>query len=126
MGVVTRGASPLLSGSSNVGSRSSGTPFREPTKSLRWEGLKYMTGARYTMATIHMTKLGRRAQTVVPAALRRKYKLREGDRLEWEDSGDALVVRPRRRMTLDDMTGMIAVGGDAVRDKRRVARGELP
>jgi bifunctional DNA-binding transcriptional regulator/antitoxin component of YhaV-PrlF toxin-antitoxin module len=73
-----------------------------------------------------MTKLGRRAQTVVPAKLRRKHRLKEGDRLVWEETAEGFLVRPRKRMSLDDLTGLIAVGGDAVKDKRRVARGELP
>ena len=73
-----------------------------------------------------MTRLGRRAQTVVPAELRRRLKLGEGDRLIWELVADGLLVRPRRRMTLDDITGMISHGGDAVRDKKRAQRGEIP
>jgi bifunctional DNA-binding transcriptional regulator/antitoxin component of YhaV-PrlF toxin-antitoxin module len=40
------------------------------------------------------TLLSIRGQTVVPAELRRKYQLREGDRLVWLDDGGTLRVIP--------------------------------
>ncbi|MBI4213362.1 MAG: AbrB/MazE/SpoVT family DNA-binding domain-containing protein [Chloroflexi bacterium] len=40
------------------------------------------------------TTLTQRGQTVVPAELRRRYGLREGDQLEWVDTGNGLRVIP--------------------------------
>jgi bifunctional DNA-binding transcriptional regulator/antitoxin component of YhaV-PrlF toxin-antitoxin module len=74
----------------------------------------------------YRTKVGRSSQTVVPAPLRRKHKIRSGDQLEWEETSDGFLVRPRRRWTLRGAKGVLALGGDAVKDKRRAARGEIP
>lgn len=40
------------------------------------------------------TLVTRRGQTVVPAALRRKYGIEEGDRLVWLDEGRTIRVVP--------------------------------
>jgi AbrB family looped-hinge helix DNA binding protein len=40
------------------------------------------------------TTLTKRAQTVVPAALRERYGIKAGDFLEWIDDGRVLTVIP--------------------------------
>ena len=40
------------------------------------------------------TKVTKRAQTVVPAALRERYGIQEGDQLEWFDDGEVIKVVP--------------------------------
>ncbi len=70
------------------------------------------------------SKVSKGYLTVVPKDVRRATQVREGDILEWSLEGDKIVVRPRRRRTLDDITGLIAQGGDAVAAKRRAQRGE--
>jgi AbrB family looped-hinge helix DNA binding protein len=40
------------------------------------------------------TLVTRRGQTVVPAAIRRRYKIQEGDRLVWIDDGRTIRVVP--------------------------------
>ncbi|MBM2813047.1 MAG: SpoVT/AbrB protein [Chloroflexi bacterium] len=40
------------------------------------------------------TTVSQRGQTVIPAALRRRYGLREGDRIDWIDTGSGLKVIP--------------------------------
>jgi len=70
------------------------------------------------------SKVSKGYLTVVPKEVRKASQVREGDILEWSLEGDKIVVRPRRRRTLDDITGLIAHGGDAVSSKRTAQRGE--
>jgi len=74
---------------------------------------------------ISKTKVSTGNLTVVPRDVRRTLGVRPGDVLEWTVVGGKAVIRPRKRRTLDDITAMISVGGDAVKDKKRAQRGEL-
>lgn len=56
------------------------------------------------------TKVTQRGQTVVPAALRARYGIEEGDRLEWIDDGEVIKV--------------IRVPADSITALRGTARGE--
>lgn len=56
------------------------------------------------------TTISKRGQTVVPAVLRRKHKIKEGDRLVWINDGETIKVVP--------------VSGDAARTLKGIARGE--
>lgn len=40
------------------------------------------------------TAVTRRGQTVIPAAIRRRYGIKEGDRLVWLDDGSTIRVVP--------------------------------
>ncbi len=40
------------------------------------------------------TTISRRWQTVIPAAIRRRHNIREGDTLEWIDDGETIRVVP--------------------------------
>lgn len=72
------------------------------------------------------TKISKGFQTVVPRDIRKKLDLVPGDSIIWEQRSDGtVVVRPRKRKSLDDVMGMISVGGDAVSDKKKVRRGEF-
>jgi AbrB family looped-hinge helix DNA binding protein len=71
------------------------------------------------------TRISKGFQTVVPKEIRAKFGLRPGDSLLWEAKGEVAVVRPRKKKTLKDITGIIAVGGDAVVSKKKAQRGEL-
>jgi AbrB family looped-hinge helix DNA binding protein len=62
-------------------------------------------------------------QTVVPSRVRKQYEVEPGDVLEWEVKGDTIIIKVRKKVTMDDIKGLISVGGDAVRDKRKVQRG---
>jgi AbrB family looped-hinge helix DNA binding protein len=67
---------------------------------------------------------------IIPKVLREKLGLRAGDLLEVEVRGGDLVLHPIpiRRLTLqgvkaaslDKLTGLIRLGGDAVKDKKRL------
>jgi AbrB family looped-hinge helix DNA binding protein len=69
------------------------------------------------------TKVSKGYLTVVPKEVREATKILEGDLLEWSIEEDKIIVRPRRKRTVDDITGLISHGGDAVKSKRRVQRG---
>lgn len=52
------------------------------------------------------TTLSRRGQTVVPAALRRRYGIVEGTQLEWLDTGAGLKVVPVPRDPIAALRGI--------------------
>jgi len=54
--------------------------------------------------------VSKRWQTVIPAAIRRRHKIREGDMLEWIDDGETIRVVP--------------ITSDPVRALRGRAKGE--
>jgi len=56
------------------------------------------------------TTISKRGQTVVPAVLRKKHRIEEGDRLVWIDDGVTIKV--------------VHVSGDAVGSLKGIARGE--
>lgn len=71
------------------------------------------------------TKISKGFQTVVPKEIRKKLGLVPGDSITWEEKRDGtVVVKPKKKKSLDDVVGIIAVGGDAVADKKRVRQGE--
>ena len=82
-----------------------------------------MTESLSEIDMLSKSKVSKGFLTVVPKEVRRASQVQEGDILEWSVEGDKIVVRPRRRRTLDDITGLIAHGGDAVASKRRAQRG---
>lgn len=56
------------------------------------------------------TTLSRRGQTVIPAAIRKRHHIKEGDRLVWIDDGETLKIIP--------------LPGDPVRALKGIAEGE--
>jgi bifunctional DNA-binding transcriptional regulator/antitoxin component of YhaV-PrlF toxin-antitoxin module len=75
---------------------------------------------------ISNTRVSKGNLTVVPEHVRRTLGVRPGDVLEWTVEGGKAVIKPRKRRTVEDITAIISVGGDAVRDKKRGQRGEEP
>ena len=60
---------------------------------------------------------------MVPKEIRKKFELVPGDSITWEEKRDGtVVVKPKKRTSLDDVVGMIAVGGDAVADRPRTPK----
>jgi AbrB family looped-hinge helix DNA binding protein len=56
------------------------------------------------------TTISKRGQTVVPAAIRKRHRILDGDRLAWLDDGDTIKVVP--------------IPADPVRALKGIARGE--
>lgn len=71
------------------------------------------------------TVVSSKYQTVVPSKVRKKYEVEPGDVLEWEVKRDMIIIKIRKKVTLDDIKGLISVGGDAVESKRKVQRGSV-
>jgi AbrB family looped-hinge helix DNA binding protein len=69
------------------------------------------------------TVVSSKYQTVVPSKVRKNYNVEPGDVLEWEVKGDTIIITVRKRVGVDDIKGLISVGGDAVASKRKVQRG---
>ncbi len=69
------------------------------------------------------TKVSSKYQTVVPSRLRRDYDIEPGDILEWEEAGEIIVIKVRKRVSLDDVVGFISAGGDAIKSKKRTQAG---
>ena len=69
------------------------------------------------------TKVSSKYQTVVPSKVRKNYDIEPGDILEWEEAGEAIIVKVRKRISLDDIVGLISVGGNAVKSKKKIQRG---
>ncbi len=56
------------------------------------------------------TTISKRGQTVVPAAIRKRHRILDGDRLAWIDDGETIKVVP--------------IPADPVRALKGIARGE--
>lgn len=56
------------------------------------------------------TTVTKRGQTVIPAAIRKRYRIQEGDRLVWLDDGQTIRIIP--------------VPADSIRALRGCGRGE--
>ena len=63
------------------------------------------------------SKVTAQGQISVPAEVRRKLGIGPGSVLEWEEEGDAVVVRKARRYTSEDIHRAIFPGGTPVSRK---------
>ena len=69
------------------------------------------------------TKISDGNSTVIPSAIRKRFGISPGDILEWKVEETDIRIIPRKKVGLDDIEGMINVGGDAVESKKRVQKG---
>ncbi|MBC2700495.1 MAG: AbrB/MazE/SpoVT family DNA-binding domain-containing protein [ANME-2 cluster archaeon] len=69
------------------------------------------------------TKVSKGYQTVVPSKIRKARNIIPGDILEWTDTKNGILVHPRKKRTLEDITGLIKSEGDAVEAKKKVQMG---
>lgn len=69
------------------------------------------------------TVISKGYQTVVPSKIRKIYKIKPGDVLEWRESENGILVQLRRKRTLKDIIGLVKGEGDAVESKKRIQKG---
>lgn len=70
------------------------------------------------------TKISDGYSTVLPAEIRKALDLAPGDILQWELEDGIIRIRPRKKMTLEGICGIISAGGDARKDKKKAQSGE--
>ncbi|HUW67286.1 MAG TPA: AbrB/MazE/SpoVT family DNA-binding domain-containing protein, partial [Candidatus Nanoarchaeia archaeon] len=66
------------------------------------------------------TKISKGYQTVIPSKIRKAYNIKPGDILDWTETEKGILVQPRKKRTLQDITGLIKTEGDAVESKKKV------
>ena len=69
------------------------------------------------------TKISNGYSTVLPAEIRKMLDLSPGDILQWDVEDGIITIRPRKKVTLEGICGIINSGGDAVKDKKNVQSG---
>ena len=75
------------------------------------------------MRILSETKISKGFQTVVPAILRKTYKIMPKDILEWTDTDDGILVHQRKKRTMDDIIGLVKTEGDSVESKKAIQKG---
>ncbi|KCZ70914.1 hypothetical protein ANME2D_02940 [Candidatus Methanoperedens nitroreducens] len=72
---------------------------------------------------LNETVISKGYQTVVPAKIRKNYKIMPGDILEWIETEKGILVQVRKRRTLKDIIGLVKAEGDAVESKKSIQMG---
>lgn len=70
------------------------------------------------------TKISEGYSTVLPAEIRKALNLTPGDILQWDVDDGIITIHPRKKVTLTGICGAINVGGDALKDKKKIQSGE--
>jgi len=70
------------------------------------------------------TKISEGYSTVLPAEIRKALDLNPGDMLQWDVENGLITIKPRKKMTLAGICGVISNGGNAVNDKKKIQSGE--
>ncbi|MDO8871839.1 MAG: AbrB/MazE/SpoVT family DNA-binding domain-containing protein [Methanoregula sp.] len=70
------------------------------------------------------TKISEGYSTVLPAEIRKALDLNPGDVLQWDVEDGLITIKPRKKMTLTGICGVISNGGNAVNDKKKIQSGE--
>lgn len=66
------------------------------------------------------TRVSKGYLTVVPSEVRKAIGVRPGDRLQWHLENGNLMIKIRKKASIEDIVGLISHGGDAVRSKKVV------
>jgi len=72
---------------------------------------------------VEETKVSKNYKTVVPSAIRKVHNIIPGDILEWTGTDNGILMRPKKKRTLQDIKGLVKSNGDAVESKRKVQKG---
>ena len=66
------------------------------------------------------TKISNGNSTVIPSEIRHELDISPGDILIWHVKKDKIIVEHRKKITIDEITGIINEGGDALKSKKKV------
>ncbi len=69
------------------------------------------------------TKISNSNSTSIPSLIRHKFEISPGDILLWDIKKDKIILEHRKKITLNDIDGIISVGGDAVKSKKKSQSG---
>jgi len=71
------------------------------------------------------TKISKDFKTLIPIEIRKRFKVRPGDIMEWKSTKDGAEVKFRKKVTFEDICGVVdGPETDAVELKKKVQRGE--
>ena len=70
------------------------------------------------------TKISNGNSTVIPSEIRHRLDISPGDLLIWDIIQDKILVEHRKKLTLDDVMGIVSKGGDAVAAKKKIQSGK--
>jgi AbrB family looped-hinge helix DNA binding protein len=70
------------------------------------------------------TKISDGYSTVIPAEIRKALDLTQGDILQWDVDDGIITIHPRKKLTLAGICGIVNIGGDALKDKKKIQSGE--
>jgi AbrB family looped-hinge helix DNA binding protein len=70
------------------------------------------------------TKISEGYSTVLPAEIRKTLDLTPGDILQWDVDDGIITIQPRKKVTLTGICGVFNVGGDALKDKKKIQSGK--
>ena len=73
---------------------------------------------------VSQTKISEGYSTILPAEIRKALNLTPGDILIWDINDGTISIKPRKKVTLSGICGVISSGGDAVQDKKKIQSGE--
>ena len=73
---------------------------------------------------VSQTKISEGYSTILPAEIRKALNLTPGDILLWDINDGTISIKPRKKVTLSGICGVISSGGDAVKDKKKIQSGE--
>ncbi len=78
------------------------------------------------MKLVDVTKISKGFQTVVPASIRKRFELNQGDEVIWSVIGDEVYVRVRKREKEDPLNKLLGAlpteeDSDATKEMNHVA-----
>lgn len=73
---------------------------------------------------VSQTKISEGYSTIVPAEIRETLNLTPGDILQWDVENNIITIHPKKKITLSVICGITSIGGDAVKDKKRIQAGQ--
>ena len=73
---------------------------------------------------IYKTELSNDFKTSIPPEIRKKFKITYGDQIEWIISNNEVKLRFRKKVSFEEIFGIIDSESDAVELKRKVQMGD--